>query len=333
MATSHAKVLEYIPSENKLLLRAGIGWKPGYVGVYKVSPDVDTPIGSAYALAEPSVVEDYREETRFRYPQILVAHGCVSSVNVAIRTESSVFGVLEVDDVAPRKYTIGDINFLAGLGNTIAAAVELNRTLSEKNQAISENELLMHEMNHRIKNNLALVASLLSLQSRTFEDERLRREFHDAIARIHNLALVHDRLRMHPPAADRIDANAYLNSLAEMLRSLLPQGIHLRCEAEGELPTNNIEAISLIANELVTNAAKYAFADRQSGNVTLGFRNRALGWQLTVRDDGVGLPQNFDDAQAKSFGMRLLRTLANQLNATINFQTENGTKIEVVALV
>jgi two-component sensor histidine kinase len=330
--TSHAKLLEYIPAEGRLLMRAGVGWKEGYVGHYKVAPDVDTPIGVSFALAESVSVEDYRKETRFRFPQLLRDHACVSSINVPVRTEAAVFGVLEVDHIEPRAYTADDVNFLTGLANTVAAAVELNRALSAKSQALAEKDFLMHEMNHRIKNNLALVASLLAMQSRHFSDPTMRAEFDDAISRIHNLALVHDRLRNHTRTNDSIDAGPYLNSLCEMLQSLLPGAVQLECLANGHIPADQVESLSLIANELVTNAAKYAFPDKRSGRIEIGFRNIGLGWQLTVRDDGIGLPQGFSAESAGSFGMRLVRSLTRQLHARLVFRSDQGTKVEVTSV-
>ena len=124
---SHAKVLEYLPAEDRLLLRAGIGWKPGYVGVYTAPADMDTAIGYAFNLCEPVPVSDYQTQSQFGWPDILKDHGCVSSVNVPLRGETGVFGVLEVDHREVRHYTTDDLHFLTALGNTVARAVELNR--------------------------------------------------------------------------------------------------------------------------------------------------------------------------------------------------------------
>ena len=102
---THAKLLEYVPDRDRLLLRAGVGWKEGYVGQYQVPPDIDTPIGHAFALSEPVPIPDYSSEKVYRYPAILKDHGCVASLNVPLRTDSGNFGVLEVDHTSARPFS------------------------------------------------------------------------------------------------------------------------------------------------------------------------------------------------------------------------------------
>jgi hypothetical protein len=91
---THAKLMEYLPDRDRLVLRAGVGWKDGYVGQYQVSPDTSTPIGYAFSFSEPVPITDYKLDKRFQYPEILLEHGCVSSLNVPLRTDYGNFGVL-----------------------------------------------------------------------------------------------------------------------------------------------------------------------------------------------------------------------------------------------
>ena len=166
---THAKLLEYLPSRDRMLLRAGVGWKPGYVGVYEVAPDPDTPVGHGFSLAEPVPISDYRTDDHYGYPDILKGHGCVASLNVPVRAESRLFGVLEVDHIAPRAFSPDDVAFLTGLGNTIGQAIELRRALVTLQGTLDEKVLLMSEMNHRIKNNLSLVAAMLLRKASVFQ--------------------------------------------------------------------------------------------------------------------------------------------------------------------
>jgi two-component sensor histidine kinase len=326
---SHAKLLEYLPAEDKLLLRSGVGWKPGYVGVYRAPADVDSAIGCAFNLAEPVPVHDYEDHKRLRWPDILREHGCVSSLNVPVRGESGIFGVLEVDHQEVRQYSSDDINFLMALGNTVARAVELHRVQQAKDRALADKDLLMREMNHRIKNNLSLVAAMLSLQSKRFAHSEMRREFEDAISRVSTLAHVHDRIQKHMIGDS--DAASYFADLCGMLRSLTPKNVQLTCTANGTLPSDNVETLALLVNELVTNACKYAFPGGRAGKVDVSFSGSGEDWRLVVRDDGVGLPANFDAHGSGSFGMTLIRTLANQLNASVDYASEAGTMAEVVS--
>jgi two-component sensor histidine kinase len=90
-----------------------------------------------------------------------------------------------------------------------------------------------------------------------------------------------------------------------------------------------VESITLIANELVTNAAKHAFAQRGGGAIELGFRQEGAGWRLWVYDNGRGLPADAAQDQGKSFGRQLLATLAARLNAEVRSVADRGTKVEV----
>jgi two-component sensor histidine kinase len=318
-----------------LVMRSGIGWKPGYVGNYKLAPDVDTPIGYACAFAEPVPVSNYNSQTRFRYPDILRVHGCVSSVNVPVRTDSAVFGVLEVDDVRTREFSSDHIFFLAGLANTVAAAIELRRAVEQKERAVILKDLLMQEMQHRIKNNLALVASMLAIQGRRFKDDEIKQEFKKAVGRVHSLAMVHDRLRGLERITDGVAASVFFNGLTEMMRSLVPDGVQLECDAQGEVPGERAESLALITNELVTNSAKYAFPNQRSGTIKIEFCNVGMGWQLTIRDDGIGFPPGFEASTAESFGTRLVYALATQINAKVAFGSSNegaGSFVQVTAI-
>lgn len=326
---THAKLLEYLPDRDRLLLRAGIGWKPGYVGQYEVPPDLNTPIGHAFGLSEPVPITDYATDKTYQYPEILREHGCVASLNVPVRTDSGVFGVLEVDHTSTRAFSGDDVYFLTGLGNTIAQAIELRRALTAMEKAVEEKQLLVREMNHRIKNNLSLVAAMLSLQARRFSDEQFRTEVANAVSRIQNLALVHDRLQLFSSNILEVDAASHFRDFAEMLRSLLPPGVTLVTNCSGTIHGDSLESLTLITNELVTNAAKYAFSGRQGGAVEIGYREEGAGWRLWVRDDGAGLPPDYSETESKSFGTQLVTILVARLNAQLAIDSSAGTTFEV----
>jgi two-component sensor histidine kinase len=327
---THAKLMEYLPDRDRLLLRAGVGWKEGYVGQYEVPPDLDTPIGHAFALSEPVAIGDYSPEKAYRYPTILKDHGCVASLNEPLRTDRGNFGVLEVDHTTARAFSADDIYFLTGLGNSVARAVELRRALQAMEAALDEKQLLVREMNHRIKNNLSLVGAMLSLQAKRFSDPEVREELGNAVARIHNLALVHDRLQLFTSSVTQVEAAPHFQDLCEMLRSLLPAGVALTPRCSGSIPGDCVESLTLIANELVTNAAKYAFAGRDSGEIVLGYRWEGAGWRLWVHDNGRGLPADHDSRSGKSFGRLLLTTLASRVNAEVAYTSDAGTRVDVI---
>ena len=326
---SHAKLMEYLPDRDRLLLRAGVGWKEGYVGQYQVPPDLNSPIGHAFTLSEPVPISDYGSEKVFRYPSLLKDHGCVASLNVPLRTDRGNFGVLEVDHIASRSFSADDIYFLTGLGNTLARAVELRRALQAMQAALDEKQLFIREINHRIKNNLALVGAMLSLQARRFNNSSVREELGNAVARINNLALVHDRLQLFTSSVTKVDAAAHFQDLCEMLRSLLPPGVALTAKCSGSIAGDCVESLTLIANELVTNAAKHAFAGRDTGEIVVSYREEGAGWRLCVHDNGGGLPFDDNAIATHSFGRQLIATLVSRINAEITYTSDGGTKVDV----
>ena len=126
-----------------------------------------------------------------------------------------------------------------------------------------------------------------------------------------------------------MDAAAHFQQLCEMLRSLVPTGATLTAHCSGTLPGDCVESLTLIANELVTNAAKYAFAGRESGSITLGFREEGAGWRLWVEDNGNGLPPDHEARSINSFGRMLISTLATRVNADVNYVVAKGTRVDV----
>jgi two-component sensor histidine kinase len=326
LGMTHAKLLEYLPEHDRLLLRSGVGWKEGYVGQYEVAPDVETPIGHAFVLAEPVPVSDYCHEAAYPYPKILEEHGCVSSLNVPVRTEGGNFGVLEVDHTEPRPFSADDINFLTGLGNTIARAIELRRALQSMEVVVDEKQLLVREMNHRIKNNLSLVAATLSLQSRRSNDDAVRESLSRAVSRIQHIALVHDRLQLFTSSVTTVHAATHFREVCEMLRSLLPPGVSLDSECQGTIGSECVEPLTLIANELVTNAAKHAFKGRTSGEIQIGYQQRGAGWRFYVHDNGSGM----SNQHSSSFGSQLVETLVGRMHAQFICRNAGGTKVDIV---
>jgi two-component sensor histidine kinase len=207
--------------------------------------------------------------------------------------------------------------------------VELSRAMNAMEAAFKEKELLIREMNHRIKNNLSLVAAMLSLQARRSTESQVREQLGNAVTRVNNFALVHDRLQLFTSSVAKVDAASHFEELCGMRRSLLPAGVVLTPKCSGWILGDCVESLTLIANELVTNAAKYAFAGRDKGEIELGYRQDGAGWRLWVHDNGHGMPPEPESRSAKSFGKQLVATLVSRVNAEISYASDRGTKVNV----
>ncbi len=214
----------------------------------------------------------------------------------------------------------------------------LEQALGERDSALAEKDLLMREVNHRIKNSLQVVSSLLSLQGQAVGDSRLRAHLDEAGRRVQAISDIH-RLLYRIDDVRFIPFHDYLSALCRDLeRSALSDGGAWRLELAVEpvdVPTDQAVPLGLIANELVMNAIKHAYpngAPNGDGQpIAVGLtRDEAGTIQLTVSDSGVGLPFEFDWRRSRSLGMRLIHALSSQLGATLAVDpADPGTRFAV----
>ena len=178
--------------------------------------------------------------------------------------------------------------------------------------SLAEKELLLREINHRVKNNLQIVSSLLYLQSREVQDPQARMVFEASQDRIKAMALVHEKLYQSPDLA-RIDFGEYIRSLTTELYSsfgLRASGIGLVVDVDGVNP--GIDAAipcGLIVNELVSNSLKHAFPGRAQGEISIKLRTLGGQHTMVVTDDGIGYPADLELAQVDSLGLTIVKAL------------------------
>ena len=153
LRTDLAKVVELLPDGKSMLVRAGVGWRPGIVNEVVISTDEGSPEG--LTLKDGAVISpDINREERFSYHEFLRDHGVQAFVNVLVLTGKGrpPFGVLEVDSRSPREFEQSDIEFLRTYANLLGAAINRFRTVDELRAVLRDKELLIHELNHRVKN-------------------------------------------------------------------------------------------------------------------------------------------------------------------------------------
>jgi two-component system, sensor histidine kinase PdtaS len=210
--------------------------------------------------------------------------------------------------------------------------------LTERTQAaaqiqasLQEQEVLLREVHHRVKNNLQVIASLLSLQSEALTDEHTRGLLFDTQARVRSMAMIHDKFSRSASLAV-INLGDYLRELVEELfRAYRPPGVHYEVQAAA-ISVNIDTAIpcGLIASELISNCLKHAFPGGRPGQVRVTLELVAPAvFSLVVQDDGVGVPENFASLRAESLGLQLVDTLARQLGTTLQVDQRGGSTFQL----
>src|SRR6478672_2890906 len=188
------KVLEYTPKENSFLVRAGVGWRPGIVGVARVGADLASPAGFALRTGKPVISNHLEIEERFRTPDILKQHEIHRAMNVILQGDGQPFGVLEVDSRSEDEFVEHDLAFLQGAANILGMAIERERHERRLKAALERQQFLVKEMNHRVKNSLALVVGMLRLQAREASEPEFTQQLEDATLRVGAIARVHEQL-------------------------------------------------------------------------------------------------------------------------------------------
>ncbi|HVL46986.1 MAG TPA: PAS domain S-box protein [Candidatus Thermoplasmatota archaeon] len=216
------------------------------------------------------------------------------------------------------------------VSSAIRDITERKRAEERLKESVREKEVLLSEIHHRVKNNLQVIASLINLQSGTIDEPAARAAFAESRNRVKSMALVHETLYRSKEFA-RIAFGPYIEELAsELLRAygVGDRKVHVTIEASGEpIVVDTAMSLGLVVNELVSNAIKHAFPGNRRGHVLVRFGPDDTGaLLLTVEDDGVGLPVGLDVEHTTTLGLRVVATLARQLDATLDIRPRDPTR-------
>ncbi len=228
---------------------------------------------------------------------------------------------------------IRDEGELIGFAKLMRDETERRKAEEQMSRSLQEKEVLLQEIHHRVKNNLQVIISLLSLQAEMVGDDRIRSVLDDASNRVRTIGEMHELLYRSPDLA-RIEFDIYLRRLGENLFTFYgvdSKRINLTIEPH-ETRLEIVQAIpcGLIANELLTNSLKHAFQDGRSGTIRVSLNCQDKHCVLEVVDDGVGLPKGFDIDESSSLGMKLVRVLARQLGGELVVRSERNTSVAIL---
>lgn len=211
----------------------------------------------------------------------------------------------------------------------------LQKEAAKTETSLQEKELLLREIHHRVKNNLQVISSLLSLQSRSSKDEQAIEMAKESQNRIKVMALIHEKLYSSKGFAN-VEFNDYIKNLVNDLFAsyrVSASRISLKMEIEDiSLGIDTAIPTGLIINELVTNCLKYAFTKDNDGEIRISLRSLDDGQnELIVSDNGVGIPENLDIKNAESLGLRMITNLTERsLHGNVSIKRSKGTEFRII---
>lgn len=221
--------------------------------------------------------------------------------------------------------------------NNLREIMLYNQRISDKEKseaiikiALAEKDILMAELHHRVKNNLAIISGLFSLKITDNLNEEARSVLIESRDRVRSMSLIHNRLYKSQNILE-VNFEEYINELVTEINSSYPivsSSVSIStCVNDVSLNINHAVPCGLILNELLTNCYKHAFKNKTDGQIDITFVNDNSHFKMKVKDNGIGLPQDYN--KRLSLGVSVIESLSEQLNGDYSFKTDGGTVFEL----
>lgn len=282
---------------------------------------------------EAVLVDDASIDNPFAADEYFIGRRARSVLCLPLVKQTRLIGALYLEnELAPGVFTPSRMAVLKLLASQAAISIE-NASLEKIEALLEEKEALLHEVHHRVKNNLQLISSLLSLQAARVGDASVAELFLDSRNRVRSMAMVHENLYRAGNFA-RIDMEPHIRNLcAHLSRAYELSRLDVSLDVlvdDVQLDMNRAVACGMIVNELVTNALKHAFPQGRSGRLRVELvSNGERECRLSVSDDGIGLSPEYSIEQAESLGLQIVSDLSRQLHATIALGRDTGTSFDI----
>ena len=260
----------------------------------------------AYGIAEPPYFAEYVEVAISKKPFYFETYFASMDKHFAI-------------SVAPW-YENGFATIFTDISERKQAAKEIRLQLEEK-------EILLKEVHHRIKNNIASIGGLISLRMQSVTSPEAIAVLQDATSRVNSMRVLYEKLLLNEDYID-ISVKNYLEDLTDTIVALFPDRAKIKLErqiADFHLDAKRLFPLGSIVNEVLTNIMKYAFVDRKTGLIKIGLTNVGKHVTLTIQDNGRGLPADSDINESKGFGLMLVKMLSQQLGGSFSMESKAGT--------
>lgn len=277
---------------------------------------------------------------------LVLSKGINSYICVGLKFQGQLIGELNFAFSESINFNQSTLDTILEISNQVAVAIvqlsleeKLKQHADELQNSLREKEVLLKEIHHRVKNNLQIITSLLYLQSMKIDDEATQAIFKDSQNRVKSLALVHEKLYQSKDLA-RIDFSDYLKNLTNFIFTTYRTNVsNLNIEYDLDEVYLSVEVsvpLGLIINELLSNALKYAFVgiaadDSAEHQVLLRLQTLSTNkYLLSVSDNGVGLPDNFNIEESESLGLKLVTSLVQQIDGVLEVHPKNLTEYKII---
>ena len=251
----------------------------------------------------------------------------------AKKTFSSVFNRIDGHKI-PVEIGASIVNFTNELYIVMVVRDITERKEAEDNirASLEEKKVLLREIHHRVKNNMQIISSLLNLQTRYIEDEKVVDILKESQNRVKSMAMIHETLYQSEGFA-KIGFSGYVNNLVRYLLQSYVDRDHVNIITDLDevfLDIDTAIPCGLIINELVTNSLKHAFPNRNKGQIRIGLMQSVDKFILEVKDNGIGFPELLDFRRTETLGLQLINSLVMQLDGIIEIKNNNGTEFKIV---
>ncbi|WP_254616717.1 AAA family ATPase [Burkholderia metallica] len=334
--TGARRALLILPHEEQLFIEAE-ATEGGEVNVERRAASQKTvPLSMLhYCLRaqQTLLVDDATTENPFSSDEYFSGKASRSVLCLPLVKQTRLVGALYLEnELAPGAFTPSRMTILKLLASQAAISIE-NASLEQVEALLEEKDALLQEVHHRVKNNLQLISSLLSLQASRVQDQAVSEQFQESRNRVRSMAMVHENLYRAGNFA-RIDMAPHIRNLcAHLSRIYKLSQLNVDLDVvidDVQLDMNRAIACGMIVNELVSNALKHAYPDGRSGRLRVELMaSEGDGYRLSVTDDGIGLSPDFSLETAESLGLQLVFDLARQIHGSVEIRRSGGTAFDI----
>ena len=259
----------------------------------------------------------------------LIPQNIYSLLDIPVILSGSVIAMICFEQTGnTRDWKNDEIVFANDVGDLLAQVFANSKTKKKEEElqkTLGEREVLLQEIHHRVKNNLAVISAMIHLQAFEEENENIRSKLLDSTTRIGSIASIHEQLYQSENFSN-LHVGENIRKLILQIMKVLQTEVQIETEFrmnEIFLNINQAVPFSLIVNEVITNIIKHAFPGKKKGKIEIELSEIDRQVRLIIKDDGIGLPKNFNFSDSSTIGMKLIETLSQQINSEYKFESSD----------